>query len=173
MARSASSLFGGPSRQMISDRLLQVGSRLDQSVGDELRQDVGHAHHQPEWATGRLSTKRLLELSAEREDLVSIGQGHLTDIGEDQAASGALKQLLPDGRLQIADLHAHGLRCQVKLGAGARQVALFGDGPKEPEMVEVECLHGPAPSFEIIEHFSRNNRFVLMFRRCYTGEAFG
>jgi len=115
-----------------SDRLLQQKRRLDESVRNELWQDVGYPHHEPQRATARLSTKGLPELLAEREDLVGVPQGNVTDIREEQAAAGAPEQIFPEGFLEIANLRTDGLGRQVQFLAGTGEVAFVRDGPEQP-----------------------------------------
>jgi hypothetical protein len=106
------------------DRLVQAKGWLEETVDDQLRQDVGRADQDSRGATGRLPTQSLLKFFAEREDVVCVSQGDLTGVGQDHAASNALEQRFPERGLQVADLRADGLGGEMQLPARAREIAL-------------------------------------------------
>ena len=69
---------------------------------------------------------------------IPVRRGHLRE-----AASLLHKQLLAERLLELPDLSADGRLGEPQLRGGARDAALFGDGPEVQQVMVVEPLHGP------------------------------
>ena len=122
--------------------LRQPQRRLDQPVRDQLRQDVGNAHDQPQRPSRGAPPHRVEHLAAEREDLIGEPVDDGPHLGQHQAPPRARDQRLAERFLEVPDLHAHGRRRQVQLGGGGGQGALADERPEVQEVVVVQPLHG-------------------------------
>ena len=122
------------------DRLGKVKGRLEHLVGDQLGHDHGHPHRQA-CRSRDLALHGLLQLAAEREDLVRVAIDGAADVGEHHGASGANEQLLPESLLQLPELAAdRGLR-DVEDLARARHPAFADHRPEVVEVVMVDEVH--------------------------------
>ena len=123
----------------LSLRKLQRG--FEQPVDNQLGQDIGHAHQEPQRTSRRPSLQDIRQLLPEREDLVRIPQYELSGLGKDQVAPNPFEQLVADRFLQLPQLTADGRLSHVELLAGPRNAAFASDGPEVQEVVVVEPIH--------------------------------
>ena len=78
---------------------------------DELRHDVRDADGEAHRPAGRPVLQRVLQLAAEREDLLGVAVHDAADVGEHEAAAHPREQLLAERVLERLQLAAHrGLR---------------------------------------------------------------
>ena len=73
---------------------------------DRLRDHVGDADHEPQRLPGRPPLQRVLELLAEREDLVGVAERDPPAVGQHEVATLAREQLLAEDLLEPMDLAA-------------------------------------------------------------------
>jgi hypothetical protein len=73
--------FVGPLAADDSVGFRQIKGRLDQLIGDELRQDIGDADREPGQAAVRPAFQRAQHLLAEREDFIRVAVNYFTGLG--------------------------------------------------------------------------------------------
>src|SRR5438552_14675422 len=99
--------FLGALRMDNKPRRLRKGEcRLDEAIGDELGEAIGHPHGETQRPPGWPPLHRVDELAPQGEDLVSVTELHPAHLGETKIPSRALEQLLAEGTLEGADLPA-------------------------------------------------------------------
>ncbi|GAB1412624.1 hypothetical protein MASR1M97_13600 [Candidatus Desulfobacillus denitrificans] len=125
-----------------AQRLADGDGRLEQAVGELLRQRVGNADAEGGGAPLRVVADRLLQFCAEGKDLVRIAEGEPAGIGQLQRAALAREQFDAEAVLQQTDLAADGLRRHVQRLAGPHDAAFLRGFPEVKQMLEV---HGRPP----------------------------
>jgi hypothetical protein len=126
---------------------------LQQAVGDQLGQRVGDADREAHLA-GVGFFQRVLQLVAERENLVAIIEREAARFGRHQPSSLRLQQLLADRLLKRGELHADGLYCQPELLGGARDAAFLGHHPEEIQVAEINLSFFMVRFFEVMLQLS-------------------
>ena len=124
-----------------SHRLRQSNRRLEQPVGNQLGDHVGHAHHEARLPARRVSADRGQQVATEREDLVGIEVHLAANVGEHQAPPTALEELLPQLILEHTQLATQSGLCQAQLSGCGRYAACAGDRPEVQKVMVIEPLH--------------------------------
>jgi hypothetical protein len=129
--------------------------RLEDAPRDELRHDIGDAHHETERPADWTTAHGFAKLAPEREDFVRIAKRHATRLGEHQATADPHEELFTERLLERFHLAAHRRLGEPELTPRAREPALARHEPKIQKMVVIEPLHGFGRYFEKTEESSR------------------
>src|SRR5262252_1364784 len=132
---------------------------------------IGEPDVEPRRPAGRPAAQRVLQFAAEREDLVREPVHGLADLGERDAAPGALEQLLTERVLERVDLLADGRLGQPQLLRSARHAAFARDRPEVAEVMEVEPIHTLAGYIGISDELRGHYLLAIQTRRHQTDDS--
>ena len=149
-------LFGVAFAARDLNRLGGLGRRTQETVHDQLRDRIRHAHGEPRRPARRPPLERLEQFAAGREDLRGVPVDDAADVGQHERAALALKQTFSERLFQDLDLGADGRLRQPQLLGRLRDAALAHDGPEVQQVVVVEPVHGSAPRCRNITKTSRS-----------------
>jgi hypothetical protein len=130
------------------DRFGQREGGRQQLVGDCLGHDVGDADPKRMHARGSAVLQGFLELGADLEDFVGVGERGAPGVGQFEPAPAAAEQRHPEALLEGTDLSGKRLRRQVQFLGGAVDGAGLGDGA---EVVQVLVIQHGRFRFDKIE----------------------
>jgi hypothetical protein len=78
-------------------------------------------------------------LLAQEKDLVSVPQGQISGLRENESSSLGFEQGFTDRLLQLRELGTHCLHGQAKTLGGTGNTALFSDDPEVMQMAKIEA----------------------------------
>src|SRR4029078_5793852 len=119
----------------------QLKGRLEHPVNHRLRDHIGYADHEPRRLPRRPALQRVLELLAEREDLIGVAKGDAPAVGQNQVATAASEQLLTQDLFGPVDLPADRRVRQAKSGTGSRDASMLRDHPEVQDVMVIQPLH--------------------------------
>src|SRR5713101_6272124 len=117
--------------------------RFEETIGNQLGEDIGHANHQAQRSSCGPTLEGVHELSPQREDLVRVAKDHAAYLREDQIAAYTRKQLFPKRLFEGVDLPTDGWLRKVELATGACNAPFTRYDPKIMQMMIVKPFHTP------------------------------
>lgn len=132
-------------------RPLDGKGRFQNTIRNQLRNQVRQAHDQPDRTIAGPALENIFEFASQREDLVSIAVDELTDLGQNQLPALASEEFLAEILLQRSQLTANGGLCQTKFFTGAGNTPLLCHCPEVREMVIVQPLYQRLVYIQIID----------------------
>jgi hypothetical protein len=104
-------------------RLAELQGRRDQPLRNHFWEYVHYTDQESQGPSRGPVLYRLGQLPAQRENLAAIAENHTPDFRQDQIATGADKQLLPQTLFEATQLSADGGRRNMQLRAGLADAA--------------------------------------------------
>ncbi len=126
-------------------RLIERERRFQETLDDDLRDDEGRAHDEPEWTTRGDPLERADELSPHAEDVFGVAIRHPTLLRELEPPTLAHEELHPERLLELPKLHGDRRLSHPQVAARGRNAPGARDAVEVVEVMIVKPQHAAFP----------------------------